>query len=158
VCRPAEAGAASVARKIELHPSFWTSVQKLGVLTITGGGADAAFDFVGIPAVTQSGLDMISPGGGLYLIGIVDPSATLPVLTIGLIGTQKRIQKRIQGVYMGSTTPKRDIPLYADLYLQGRFNLDDLVSREIALDGVDGGYDELKDPEVTRVVITTGLS
>jgi S-(hydroxymethyl)glutathione dehydrogenase/alcohol dehydrogenase len=124
------------------------------VLAITGGGADAAFDFVGIPAVTQSGLDMIRPGGGLYLIGIIDPAATLPLLTIGLIGSQKRIQ----GVYMGSTTPKRDIPLYADLYLQGRFNLDDLVSREIALDGVNAGYDELKDPEVTRVVITSGLS
>ncbi|MDO7882523.1 MULTISPECIES: Zn-dependent alcohol dehydrogenase [Microbacteriaceae] len=124
------------------------------VMAITGRGADAAFDFVGIPAVTQSGLDMIRPGGGLYLIGILDPSATLPLLTIGLIGTQKRIQ----GVYMGSTTPKHDIPLYADLYLQGRFNLDDLLSREIALDEVNEGYDALKDSEVTRVVITSGLS
>ncbi|MFD1714799.1 zinc-binding dehydrogenase [Amnibacterium flavum] len=124
------------------------------VLAITGRGADAAFDFVGIPAVTASGLEMIRPGGGLYLIGIIDPSATLPLLTIGLIGTQKRIQ----GVYMGSTTPKHDIPLYADLYLQGRFNLDDLMSREIALDGVNEGYDALKDPDVTRVVITSGLS
>jgi S-(hydroxymethyl)glutathione dehydrogenase/alcohol dehydrogenase len=124
------------------------------VLAITGIGADSAFDFVGIPAVTASGLEMIRAGGGLYLIGIIDPTATLPVPTIGLIGTQKRIQ----GVYMGSTTPKRDIPLYADLYLQGRFNLDDLMSREIALDGVGAGYELLKDPEVTRVVITSGLS
>lgn len=124
------------------------------VLAITGRGADAAFDFVGIPAVTASGLEMIRSGGGLYLIGIIDPAATMPLLTIGLIGTQKRIQ----GVYMGSTTPKHDIPLYADLYLQGRFNLDDLMSREIALDGVNEGYDALKDPTVTRVVITSGLS
>jgi len=124
------------------------------VREITGQGADAAFDFVGIPAVTQSGLEMIRPGGGLYLIGIIDPAATLPLLTVGLIGTQKRIQ----GVYMGSTTPKRDIPLYADLYLQGRFTLDDLISREIALDEVEQGYEALKDADVTRVVITSGLS
>jgi len=124
------------------------------VMRITGRGADAAFDFVGIPAVTASGLEMVRPGGGLYLIGILDPAATMPLLTIGLIGTQKRIQ----GVYMGSTTPKHDIPLYADLYLQGRFNLDDLMSREIALDGVEEGYGLLKDPTVTRVVITSGLS
>ena len=45
-----------------------------------------------------------------------------------------------------------------DLYLQGRFNLDDLMSREIALDGVEAGYELLKDPEVPRVVITAGLS
>jgi S-(hydroxymethyl)glutathione dehydrogenase/alcohol dehydrogenase len=124
------------------------------VLAITGRGADAAFDFVGIPAVTQSGLDMIRPGGGLYLIGIIDPTAMLSVPTIGLIGSQKRIQ----GVYMGSTTPKHDIPLYADLYLQGRFELDELLSREIALDGVNEGYEALHEADVTRVVITSGLS
>jgi S-(hydroxymethyl)glutathione dehydrogenase/alcohol dehydrogenase len=124
------------------------------VLAITGRGADAAFDFVGLPAVTKSGLDMIRPGGGLYLVGILDPTAVLPLVTIDLIAGQKRIE----GVYMGSTTPKKDIPLYADLYLQGRFNLDDLVSREIALDGVNAGYEALKDSDVTRVVITSGLS
>lgn len=125
------------------------------VKEITGGlGAHSVFDFVGIPAVTASGLEMVRMGGGLYLIGILDPTAVLPLVTVGLIGTQKRIE----GVYMGSTTPKRDIPLYADLYLQGRFNLDDLMSREIALDGVEAGYELLKDPTVTRVVITSGLS
>jgi S-(hydroxymethyl)glutathione dehydrogenase/alcohol dehydrogenase len=124
------------------------------VMAITGRGANAAFDFVGIPAVSQSALDMLRPGGGLYLIGLVDMSATLPLLTLGLIGGQKRVQ----GVYMGSTTPKHDIPLYADLYRQGRFNLDDLISREIALDEINEGYNALKEPDVTRVVITSGLS
>lgn len=124
------------------------------VMRITGHGADAAFDFVGVPSATQQGLDMVRTGGGLYCIGIIDPAATLPLLTIGLIGAQKRVQ----GVYMGSTTPKHDIPLYAELYLQGRFNLDDLVSREIALDQIDAGYDALHEPDVTRVVITSGLS
>lgn len=124
------------------------------VLAITGAGADAAFDFVGIPAVTQAGLEMVRPGGGLYLIGVVDPAAMLSLAIVGVIGAQKRIE----GVYMGSTTPKHDIPMYADLYLQGRFNLDDLVSREIPLDGVNDGYDALKESDVTRVVITSGLS
>ena len=32
---------------------------------------------------------------------------------------------------MGSTNIKHDIPMYADLYLRGRFNLEDLISREI---------------------------
>jgi S-(hydroxymethyl)glutathione dehydrogenase / alcohol dehydrogenase len=124
------------------------------VLRITGRGADAAFDFVGIPAVTQQGLEMVRPGGGLYCIGIIDPTATVPLLTIGLIGAQKRIQ----GVYMGSATPKHDIPLYADLYLQGRFRLDELLSKEIALDEIDAGYEALHDAAVTRVVVTSGLS
>jgi hypothetical protein len=40
-------------------------------------------------------------------------------------------QKRVLGVNFGSTNAKRDIPMYAKLYLQGRMNLDD---------GLDAGY------------------
>lgn len=124
------------------------------VLAITCGGANAVFDFVGAPAVTQSGLDMLRVGGGLYLIGATDPTSSIQVSNLNLVLSQKKIQ----GVYMGSTTAKRDIPLYAEMYLQGRFELDGLVSREIGLDAVNEGYAALKEPGVARVVITSGLS
>jgi S-(hydroxymethyl)glutathione dehydrogenase/alcohol dehydrogenase len=121
------------------------------VLEITGRGADAVFDFVGTKQVAEQALEMVAPGGGLYLIGVIDPTSVMDVHQVGLIGTQKRIQ----GVYMGSTTAKRDIPMYAKLYLEGRFELDSLLSKEIALDEVNEGYEALKDPNMTRVVITS---
>ncbi|KZE32621.1 zinc-binding dehydrogenase [Microbacterium sp. T32] len=121
------------------------------VRQITGNGADAVFDFVGTRAVATQGLEMVAPGGGLYLIGVIDPTAHLDVHQVGLIGSQKRVQ----GVYMGSTTAKRDIAMYARLYLEGRFELDALLSKEIALDEVNEGYEALHDPNVTRVVITS---
>jgi len=64
-------------------------------------------------------------------------------------------QKRIQGVNFGSTNLKRDIPMYAELYLQGRINLDDLVSKKIALRDVNDGYAALKDGSLNRVVVTS---
>ena len=64
-------------------------------------------------------------------------------------------QKRVQGVNYGSTNFKRDIPMYADLYLQGRVNLDDLVSKRIALRDVNEGYAALKDGLPNRIVITS---
>ena len=64
-------------------------------------------------------------------------------------------QKHIQGVNSGFTNNKHDIPMYADLYLQGRMNLDDLVSREISLRDVNDGYAALKDGSLTRVVVTS---
>jgi S-(hydroxymethyl)glutathione dehydrogenase/alcohol dehydrogenase len=121
------------------------------VRELTGIGADAVFDFVGLPIVAKQGFEMLAVGGGLYLVGIIDPEAILELKNLDVIGSQKRIQ----GVVMGSTTPKRDIPLYADLYLQGKFNLDDLVSKEISLDEVNEGYAALKDSSITRVVITS---
>ncbi|OIU86412.1 hypothetical protein BFN01_11540 [Microbacterium sp. AR7-10] len=77
----------------------------------------------------------------------------MPMQTIGLIGAEKCIR----GVDIGSTTPEHDIPLYAYLYLQGRFRLHELISKEIALDEIDAGCDAPHDPAVTRAVITGGL-
>ena len=64
-------------------------------------------------------------------------------------------QKRAVGVNFGSTNAKRDIPMYAELYLQGRMNLDDLVSRKISLREVNEGYEALKDGSLNRVVVTS---
>ena len=41
---------------------------------------------------------------------------------------------------MGSTNPKRDIPVYTELYRQGRLNLDGLISVRISLDDINKGY------------------
>lgn len=139
-----EFGATHVVNSKEVDPVA-------AVLEITGRGADAVFDFVGTKAVAEQGLGMAAPGGGLYLIGVIDPTSHIDVHQVGLISTQKRIQ----GVYMGSTTAKRDIPMYAKLYLEGRFELDSLLSKEIALDEVNEGYEALRDPNITRVVITS---
>jgi S-(hydroxymethyl)glutathione dehydrogenase/alcohol dehydrogenase len=45
--------------------------------------------------------------------------------------------------------------MYAELYLQGRLNLDDLVSKRIALRDVNDGYAALKSGSLNRVVVTS---
>jgi S-(hydroxymethyl)glutathione dehydrogenase / alcohol dehydrogenase len=121
------------------------------VLALTGTGADHVFDFVGLSPVAESGAAMLAVGGGLYLVGVNDPAAAVPVNIISSVLKQTRVQ----GVTLGSSNFKRDIPYYAELYRQGRLNLDDLVSKEISLGDIDSGYAGLKDPAITRVVITS---
>ncbi len=60
----------------------------------------------------------------------------------------------MRGVVMGSTNIKHDIPMYAELYLQGRLNLDDLISREINISQINEAYQELKQGAIARSVIT----
>src|ERR1700719_3304362 len=115
------------------------------------GGADHVFDFVGLKAVAEQGLAMLGVGGGLYLVGVAKPEVNLDVNIFAAIGGQKRVQ----GVSFGSTNFKRDIPMFADLYLQGRLNLDDLVSKRIALRDVIDGYVALKDGTFNRIVVTS---
>ncbi|MFJ9390808.1 zinc-binding dehydrogenase [Nocardioides sp. NPDC101246] len=120
------------------------------VRDITGGGADHVFDFVGARPVTAQAMQMLGKGGGLYLIGVAAMDAGLEVSSmVALTNSQ-----RVQGVYMGSSNLKRDIPFYASMYLQGRMNLDDLVSKEIGPTEIESGYEALKDGSTARVVVT----
>ncbi|MDN5732300.1 MAG: Zn-dependent alcohol dehydrogenase [Yaniella sp.] len=120
------------------------------VKDLTGGrGVPYAFDIVGITPTARQGYDMLAKGGTLYQIGM--GGGNLELANLGNIFDRKAIQ----GVFMGSGVPKRDIPVLADLYLQGKLNLDDLVSAEISLSEVNEGYEKLKDPQVNRVVITS---
>jgi S-(hydroxymethyl)glutathione dehydrogenase / alcohol dehydrogenase len=115
------------------------------------GGADHVFDFVGLKLVAEEGLAMLGVGGGLYLVGVSKPEVDISLNIFDAIGGQKRVV----GVNFGSTNAKRDIPMYAQLYLQGRMNLDDLVSRRISLSEVNDGYAALKDGSLNRVVVTS---
>lgn len=114
-------------------------------------GADHVFDFVGLKLVAEQGLAMLGTGGGIYLVGVSKPEVDISVNIFDAIGGQKRVL----GVNFGSTNAKREIPMYAELYLQGRMNLDDLVSKQIALRDVNDGYAALKDGSLNRVVVTS---
>ena len=87
----------------------------------------------------------------LYLVGVTKPEVNLELNIFDTIGGQKRVE----GVNFGSTNFKRDIPMYAELYLQGRMNLDDLVSKKISLREVNEGYAVLQDGSLNRVVVTS---
>lgn len=64
-------------------------------------------------------------------------------------------QKGVHGVLMGSTNLKTDIPLYADLYAQGRMELDELVTQEINIADINKAYEQLKAGGIIRSVITS---
>ena len=114
-------------------------------------GVNHSFEAVGLKVTASQALAVLGKGGGAYLIGMQKPGT---LLEIDPMDDLIRMQKRIEGVWMGSTNSKIDIPMYADLYVQGRYNLDDLVSQTISLDEINEGYDALRAGEIARTVIT----
>ncbi len=65
---------------------------------ITGGGAAAAIDFVGMPSTAQFGIDSIRNGGTLVSAGIMGGALSLPLVLV-----MQRLLK-IKGTKMGTLT------------------------------------------------------
>lgn len=145
--------------KLELAKKFGaTDVVNAGeadpveaVKELTGGGVDFSFEVIGMQSTAEQAVRMLTVGGSALLIGVQKPGNRLD---LDLFGEIVLPQRRIVGVAMGSTSPHRDIPMFADLYLQGRFNLDDLVSDRITLDEIDQSYQLLAGGAVARAVVT----
>lgn len=119
---------------------------------LTPLGVDHAFEVIGLASTSQQAIKMARLGGGAYLIGLHKAGTSIQVDVMGDLIDRQVI---VRGVYMGSSNIKHDIPMYAQLYLQGRFNLDDLISREISLSEINDAYQELKSGAIARSVITS---
>lgn len=119
---------------------------------LTGGGADIAFEVVGLAETSHLAIRLVRPGGAVYVIGVAGPGTPISVDPLTDLLMQ---QNRIQGVSTGSTNIRHGIPMFARLYLDGRFDVDDLISREIPLAAIDDAYTELEKGEIARSVITS---
>lgn len=121
------------------------------VKALTGGrGVDKSFEVIGLSQTAAQAIRMLDTGGSAYLIGLHKPGA---LLEIDVMSDLLVPQRSVQGVYMGSSNFKQDIPMFADYYLQGRLNLDDLISQTISIEQINEGYEELKAGGVARSVV-----
>jgi S-(hydroxymethyl)glutathione dehydrogenase/alcohol dehydrogenase len=122
-----------------------------GIRNIVAGGVDFSFEVIGLPATQTQSVEAARVGGTAVLVGMGKPGASITIDTsIGNLLSHKTIKS----VMMGSTNLKRDIPMFADLYRDGRLNLDDLVTQEIGIDDINQAYEDLKGGEIIRSVVT----
>jgi S-(hydroxymethyl)glutathione dehydrogenase/alcohol dehydrogenase len=114
---------------------------------LTGGGADYSFEAVGNLATIQQALDAIAPGGTLTIVGVPKIGSKFEFVVHALYNN-----KAILGCRYGAARPRPDFPMLADLYLTGRLNIDELITRHYALDQVAGAIDDLKSGALARGV------
>lgn len=114
------------------------------------GGADYVFDFTGRAEVTKQAYESVARAGELGIVGLTKPGATLEV---PIDAPAVWNQVRIRPILNGSADFRRDIPRIMAWYHEGRFKLDELVSRTISLDEVNDAYGAMRD-HVGRTVVT----
>jgi S-(hydroxymethyl)glutathione dehydrogenase/alcohol dehydrogenase len=87
-------------------------------------------------------------GGLCILAGNVAFGETISINPFDLIRG-----KKIMGTWGGETDPDRDIPQYAERYLNKNWDISQLVSHEFSLAQVNDAFDALERGEVARAII-----
>jgi S-(hydroxymethyl)glutathione dehydrogenase/alcohol dehydrogenase len=116
---------------------------------LTGGGADFVFECIGLVRTVEQAVAMTGRGGTTVLVGVVPVTQKVSISAADVTLQEKKIT----GSYMGSNRFRFDMPRYIDFYLDGRLNLDEMISARIGLDEVNGAFDRMRKGEVARQVI-----
>ena len=120
------------------------------VKEVTGGfGVDVAIDAVGHPKVFEQAFYARDLAGRVVLVGVPAPDMTIELPLIEVFGRGGAVKSS----WYGDCLPSRDFPMLIDLYLQGRFPLDEFVTEAIGLDDVEEAFDNLRQGEVLRSVV-----
>jgi Zn-dependent alcohol dehydrogenase len=116
---------------------------------LTGGGADFAFDCVGLGRVTEQAWNVLRRGGVAVTVGIAAADDTV------VLSTQRVAisEKTLVGSYFGSARPQHDVPRLVGLYQAGRLKLDELITRRYRLEDAVQAFADLAAGAAGRGVI-----
>jgi S-(hydroxymethyl)glutathione dehydrogenase / alcohol dehydrogenase len=106
------------------------------VRELTEGGVDHAFEVVSSPATVRQAYDVTRDGGMLTVVGLAPPGSTVTLPTVP--------SKTITRGGLRWARPATDFPALVDLYLTGRFKLDELVADARPWEEVDDVLDSMR--------------
>jgi S-(hydroxymethyl)glutathione dehydrogenase/alcohol dehydrogenase len=115
---------------------------------LTGAGVDYAFEAIGLKKVAEQAFNALKPGGTATVIGMIPVGQKVEI-----DGYMFLTERKLQGSNMGSNRFRIDMPRYIDFYMQGRLNLDDMISRRGKLEDVNDAFRAMKAGEVARTVL-----
>jgi Zn-dependent alcohol dehydrogenase len=117
------------------------------------GGVDFAFEATGLMPCIEQAVRMVNYNGTAVNIGFPGPDAGVTI-NVGNIDTGLYWNKvNIKVCHCGDALPSHDFPLLAQLYLQGRLNLDAMITQYVKLDEVEAAFHKMEEGNVIRSVI-----
>lgn len=111
--------------------------------------APIVVEAAGHPKAFETAVLGTGVGGITITVGLPSPDARSSIAPLGLTGEARTIM----GSYLGSAVPARDIPVYAQLWRDGKLPVEELISGKIKLDEINDSLDKLADGKAVRQVI-----
>jgi len=129
-----------------IDPSSTEIVAKIVELTM--GGADYAFDCVGLPRLSEQALEMVHPAWGeAVCVGMAPQGSTVTTTALNLM-----VGRTWTGCLMGGATVK-DVQNFVAMYMSGELRLDDVVTDQLSLDQINEGIRMIQTGQTVRSVV-----
>lgn len=112
-------------------------------------GVDHAFECVGHPALIRNAIDLLDWGGSCVLLGVPKIGTEASFVINSLYN-----DKSILGCRYGSTKPHHDIPMFVRFCLDGRLDLEAMVSQVYDLADIGTALDDLHHGKLNRGVLS----
>jgi S-(hydroxymethyl)glutathione dehydrogenase/alcohol dehydrogenase len=120
------------------------------LIDLTDGGADFSFECIGNVNVMRQALECCHRGWGTsVIIGVAGAGQEIATRPFQLV--TGRVWK---GTAFGGARGRTDVPKIVDWYMQGKINIDDLITHVLPFEQINAGFDLLRRGESIRTVLT----
>jgi S-(hydroxymethyl)glutathione dehydrogenase/alcohol dehydrogenase len=107
------------------------------LVNLTKGGADYSFECIGNVDVMRQALECCHKGWGVsVIIGVAGAGQEIKTRPFQLV--TGRVWK---GTAFGGAKGRRDVPKIVDWYMDGKINIDDLITHKLKLADINEGFD-----------------
>ncbi len=119
------------------------------ILDITDGGADYSFDCTGNTEVMRQALECCHRGWGeSVIIGVAEAGREISTRPFQLV--TGRVWK---GSAFGGARGRTDVPRIVDWYMDGKINIDDLITHRMPLENINDAFDLMHAGDSIRSVV-----
>jgi S-(hydroxymethyl)glutathione dehydrogenase/alcohol dehydrogenase len=119
------------------------------VIDLTGGGADFSFECIGNVATMRQALECCHRGWGeSIIIGVAASGQEISTRPFQLV--TGRVWK---GTAFGGARGRTDVPKIVDWYMEGKINIDDLITHTMPLDNINDAFDLMHSGKSIRSVV-----
>jgi S-(hydroxymethyl)glutathione dehydrogenase/alcohol dehydrogenase len=120
------------------------------LVDLTGGGADFAFECVGNVKLMRQALECCHRGWGTcVIIGVASAGEEISTRPFQLV-----TGRTWKGTAFGGARSRRDVPKIVDWYMEGKINIDDLITHTMPLNRINEAFDLMHRGESIRTVVT----
>ncbi|MGL5080139.1 MAG: S-(hydroxymethyl)glutathione dehydrogenase/class III alcohol dehydrogenase [Microcoleaceae cyanobacterium] len=120
------------------------------LVDLTEGGADYSFECIGNVNVMRQALECCHKGWGVsVIIGVAPADAEIKTRPFQLV--TGRVWK---GSAFGGAKGRTDVPKIVDWYMDGKINIDDLITHVMPIERINEAFDLMHHGESIRTVLT----